>query len=125
MEGESLNRVLIAADVVLDGRLALFHQRDRWLAVADLHFGFELSQRAAGNLFPLWGMQTIENRIDDLLRDYAPRQLIFLGDLIHDRAAAVAFSNWIGGLRERVDVILISGNHDRHLDKGLNTLPLW
>ncbi|HEY4283059.1 MAG TPA: metallophosphoesterase [Chthoniobacterales bacterium] len=118
-------RIEVADQVVLDGRLALFHQQQRWLAVADLHFGFELSQRAAGNLFPLWGMQTIQNRISDLLRDYSPRQLILLGDLIHDRAAAVAFSNWIGELRERADVILISGNHDRHLDKGLNILPLW
>ena len=46
---------LVANDVVLDGRLALFHKRQRWLAVADLHFGYELSQRAAGRLMPMWG----------------------------------------------------------------------
>src|SRR4051812_33929036 len=113
----------VADDVILDGRLALFHQQQKWLAVADLHFGFELSQRAAGNLFPLWGMQTIQSRLDDLLREYVPQQLIFLGDLIHDRSAAVAFSDWIAELRERADVILISGNHDRHVDKRLNILP--
>src|SRR3954469_23943186 len=107
-------QVAIGKNVLLDGRLALFHRRDQWLAVADLHFGFELSQRAAGNLFPLWGMQTIQNRIAELLRDYRPRQLILLGDLIHDRAAAIAFSEWIGELRERTEVILIAGNHDRH-----------
>ncbi|MEP6698728.1 MAG: hypothetical protein ABJB09_03270 [Verrucomicrobiota bacterium] len=49
------NQALIADDIVLDGRLALFHQQERWLAVADLHFGYELSQRAAGWLVPLWG----------------------------------------------------------------------
>ena len=69
MAGTRLNQVQIAADVVLDGRLALFHERDRWLAVADLHFGYELSQRAAGNLFPLWGMQTIENRLLKLVQE--------------------------------------------------------
>ena len=53
-------RAEVADAVVLDGRLALSHQKQEWLAVADLHFGFELSQRAAGNLFPLWGMQTIQ-----------------------------------------------------------------
>src|SRR5690348_3926550 len=37
-----------------------FHEEEKWLAVADLHFGFELSQRMAGNLVPLWGMQSIE-----------------------------------------------------------------
>src|SRR5438045_9128868 len=41
------NQALVADEILLDGRLALFHQRERWLAVADLHFGYELSQRAA------------------------------------------------------------------------------
>jgi metallophosphoesterase superfamily enzyme len=59
--------------VVLDGRLALFHKRQRWLAVADLHFGYELSQRAAGRLTPMWGMQSVEERLVELLRDYRPR----------------------------------------------------
>ncbi len=43
----------VSPGVLLDGRLALFHQEQRWLAVADLHFGYELSQRAAGRLVPL------------------------------------------------------------------------
>src|SRR6266705_3918804 len=79
-------RAEVAKHILLDGRLALFHARHRWLAVADLHFGYELSQRAAGNLFPLWGMQSIEERLLDLLGDYAPEHLILLGDLVHNRA---------------------------------------
>jgi uncharacterized protein len=74
---------IIARNVLLDARLALFHTRQRWLAVADLHFGYELSQRAAGNLFPFWGMRTIEQRLEELLRDYKPKRLIVLGDLVH------------------------------------------
>ena len=88
MRALSSSQVAVGKDVLLDGRLALFHERERWLAVSDLHFGYELSQRAAGNLFPLWGMQTIENRLEELLRDYNPAGLIILGDLVHDRAAA-------------------------------------
>ena len=53
----------VAPGVILDGRLALYHREYEWLTVADLHFGYELSQRAAGNLFPLWGMRTIETRL--------------------------------------------------------------
>jgi hypothetical protein len=30
------NQALVADEILLDGRLALFHQRERWLAVADL-----------------------------------------------------------------------------------------
>src|SRR5882762_3449296 len=81
------NQALVADDILLDGRLALFHQTEYWLAVADLHFGYELSQRAAGCLVPLWGMTSIEERLAQLLDDYQPRQLIIVGDLVHDKAS--------------------------------------
>jgi DNA ligase-associated metallophosphoesterase len=106
---------MVAAEVVLDGRLALFHERQRWLAVADLHFGYELSQRAAGNLFPLWGMQTIEARLVELLGDYTPDHLVLLGDLVHNRAGAEELAALLDRLRDFCPVILIVGNHDRHL----------
>src|SRR5881227_1195521 len=82
------NQALVADEIILDGRLALFHRTERWLAVADLHFGYELSQRAAGHLVPMWGMATISERLDRLMEEYAPRQLIVLGDLVHDKTAA-------------------------------------
>ena len=118
-------RIEIAEGVLLDGRLALFHEKQRWLALADLHFGFELSQRAAGNLFPLWGMQTIQTRVQELIRDYDPTNLILVGDLIHDRTAAEAFSGWVNELSALTKVVLISGNHDRQLTKWSNVLSSW
>ncbi len=108
-----LNRVSVHRNILLDGRLALFHKRQRWLAVADLHFGYELSQRARGNLFPLWGMQNIENRMEELLDDYQPRQLILLGDLVHDRAGIGNFCQFVERTNKKCEVVLISGNHDR------------
>ncbi len=112
-------QIFIAKDVLLDGRLALFHERQKWLAVADLHFGYELSQRAAGNLFPMWGMQTIETRLLELLHDYTPTRLICLGDLVHNRAAAEELSLLVKRLWEICDVTLIAGNHDRHIQYPL------
>ena len=127
MEMTSRNgaRIEVADGVLLDGRLALFHQKQRWLALADLHFGFELSQRAAGNLFPLWGMQTIQTRVQELVNDYEPTNLILVGDLIHDRTAAEAFSAWVNELSALTSVVLISGNHDRHLSKWANVRSSW
>jgi DNA ligase-associated metallophosphoesterase len=118
-------RADVAESVVLDGRLALYHKKQEWLAVADLHFGFELSQRSAGNLFPLWGMRTIHDRLNELLSDYGPAHLVLLGDLVHDRTAAGALAELIAQLRRRTDVILIAGNHDRHLPKSVRVTPLW
>ena len=86
MEMTVSHRASVAKDVILDGRLALFHEEQRWLAVADLHFGYELSQRAAGHLFPLWGMQAIAERLDSLVSQYHPRRLILLGDLVQGKA---------------------------------------
>ncbi|MEY2487583.1 MAG: uncharacterized protein QOH39_3231 [Verrucomicrobiota bacterium] len=125
MNNHDLNRVEIANHVLLDGRLALFHTRRRWLAVADLHFGYELSQRTAGNLFPLWGMQTIQSRLEDLLRDYNPTHLVLLGDLVHDRSAAASLALLLRELRRQTRIVLIAGNHDRAMGKDFEMVPSW
>jgi len=125
MNNRDQNRVEIANQVLLDGRLALFHTRQRWLAVADLHFGYELSQRTAGNLFPLWGMQTIQSRLEDLLRDYSPTHLVLLGDLVHDRSASPSLALLLRDLRRQTRIILISGNHDRAMGKDFEMVPSW
>ncbi|HEY2800745.1 MAG TPA: metallophosphoesterase [Chthoniobacterales bacterium] len=119
------SQVLVAPNVLLDGRLALFHEQERWLAVADLHFGYELSQRAAGRLVPLWGMTSIEARLTELLDEYQPRQLIIVGDLVHDRASASAAAELLGRLRQRCEVIALAGNHDRHAARTIKFLPRW
>ena len=115
----------VAPHVVLDGRLALFHRKQRWLAVADLHFGYEVSQRAAGRLMPMWGMATVEERLGALLADYKPRQLVIAGDLVHDRAAAREARELIGRLSAVCEVIILSGNHDRQLGRVIELRESW
>ncbi len=115
MRSFSQAQALIAESVLLDSRLALFHERENWLAVADLHFGFELSQRAAGRLVPFWGMESIETRLRQLVCDYSPATLILLGDLVHDKAPADEFFSLVTRLREQCNVILIAGNHDAQI----------
>jgi DNA ligase-associated metallophosphoesterase len=124
MRALSPSQAVVGENVLLDGRLALFHKRQRWLAVADLHFGYELSQRAAGNLFPLWGMQTIEARLKELLNDYKPRRLIILGDLVHDGVASRELIVLVARLRESRKVLLIAGNHDRKL-QDVDLVESW
>ena len=119
------DRVAIASDVLLDGRLALFHETQKWLAVADLHFGYELSQRLAGRLIPLWGMTSIEARLAELLDEYQPRQLIIVGDLVHDGASAEAASKLLARLGQRCTVIALAGNHDRHVERTIEFVPRW
>ncbi len=125
MPAPAVSQIAIAPDVLLDGRLALFHERERWLAVADLHFGYELSQRAAGRLVPLWGMTSIEARLMELLDEYQPRQLMIVGDLVHDRASGALAAELLERLRSRCEVIALAGNHDRHVAQVIAFEPRW
>jgi uncharacterized protein len=109
------NQALVADDILLDGRLALFHQGERWLAVADLHFGYELSQRAAGRLVPMWGMASVSERLTRLTHDYAAQRLIILGDLVHDKTAAREAAQLLRELATYSEVVVVAGNHDRQL----------
>ncbi len=111
----SPTRVLVDADTVLDARLALYHRAERWLAVADVHFGYELSQRAAGALFPAWGMDDIEARLTALLHDYRPERLVVVGDFVHDGVAREPARRLVErlGAAGACEIVLIMGNHDR------------
>jgi DNA ligase-associated metallophosphoesterase len=125
MRALTSGQALVAKNVLLDGRLALFHEREKWLAVADLHFGYELSQRAAGNLYPLWGMDASDARLIALLQDYEPERLIILGDLVHDRAASDEAQALLKRARKLCEVIVIAGNHDRQLGKKFEFVDSW
>jgi DNA ligase-associated metallophosphoesterase len=118
-------RAHIAHNVILDGRLALFHETERWLAVADLHFGYELSQRAAGWLIPLWGMQSIEQRLMQLIKEYQPQRLIVAGDLVHDKASIEPAIALVDRLRRHCEVVTLSGNHDRHVRQAIGFARSW
>ncbi len=108
--------VEVAPGILLDARLALIHRSSGWMAIADVHYAHEISQRVAGGLGPLWGMDDIRVRLQGLVADYRPQTLIFCGDTVHNRAgwpAAMEFFEWIRGLCP--GVVLIAGNHDRRL----------
>ena len=107
-------RAEVAPGVFLDSRLGLYHQHEGWLAISDVHFGYEMSRRAAGGLWPLWGMETIEERLNQLVCDLSPDTLILTGDVVDSAAAPEEAIAWLSRLSELgPELILIAGNHDR------------
>jgi hypothetical protein len=60
-------------------------------------------------------MATISERLSELVRDYAPRRLIILGDLVHDKTAARDAAELIRRFAEQCEVAVVAGNHDRQL----------
>ena len=115
----------VGQGAVLDHRRALYHPFENWLAVADLHFGYELSANAAGALYPGWGMEEVERHLGALLHDYKPKTLIIAGDLVENRAATLPALALLKRLRAALagagapfELVLISGNHDRRCVEG-------
>jgi hypothetical protein len=104
----------ILPGVRFDTRRALFLEATRTLVVADLHWGYAESHRTTGNLFPAWGDDTLEATLCDLTVDYAPAEVVWLGDSLHTtraapqaRARAESFVT-----RSIIPIHVIAGNHD-------------
>src|SRR5690606_6150932 len=97
---------------------AIFWEDQKALIVADLHIGKVGHFRKAGIAIPKPLEQEELATLSDLLHEYKPEQLIFLGDLFHSD-----MNNdwdWLQLWRELfpdIKMILIKGNHDILHDK--------
>ncbi len=110
---------LAGEEVRLLPERALFWPRTCTLVVADVHWGKAATFRAAG--IPIPGGTTGEDlaRLDAALSRTGARRLVVLGDLFHARAGRIATRTLaaLRGWRERCDrleILLVRGNHDRH-----------
>ncbi|MCB1230598.1 MAG: metallophosphoesterase [Verrucomicrobiae bacterium] len=104
----------VAPGVWLDSRRALVHREAGWLAAADVHFGYEVTRRAEGGLFPLWGMSQIETQFAALIEDHSPETIILAGDIVDSGWAGSEANAWLESLRDRcAHLVLVAGNHDR------------
>jgi len=100
--------------VWIDSRRAVFIEEFNLLAVADAHWGYADSHRAAGNLLPVWGDEEIARRLESLLADYAPREMLWLGDSLHTLTGRIAAETFVARHADRVQLTILAGNHDRH-----------
>ncbi len=107
----------------LDARRAVYLETEATIAVADPHLGYAWAQRHAGNLLPLADDRELEMNLAELLEDYAPRQVVVLGDFVH-RAIALdgirdQICRFIDTVEMRSRLVLLNGNHDRGLHEVL------
>ncbi len=91
------------------------------LLAADLHLGKESSFRAQLIPVPDGPTQRTLELLTHALSQTKPQRLIFLGDLIHDRNSMTSrlvesFEKW-RGLHPELEVVLVRGNHDRHVKR--------
>jgi len=104
----------VAPDVLLDSRRAFVHEKQGWMALADLHYGYEIHRRRYGALLPSWGMAQCEQALLGLLADYRPQRLILVGDIMDGSGSAHETAALLQRLRGHVsELVCILGNHDR------------
>src|ERR1043165_9044378 len=110
-------------DLTLDSRRAAWFPQERVLAVADLHLGYAWAHRLSGQLMPVTPTNDTLGRLAELQRDYAPAEIVVLGDIVHRAMALPALEQEIrdlfNTLSPRSALTFLAGNHDRELQKVL------
>ena len=108
---------------IADGRGVLYCPARDALVVSDLHFekGSYMS-RFANPLPQLDSLATLQ-RLQEILSDYAPAQVICLGDSFHDAGGfdrmGIAERKLLAGLTAQYkDWVWIAGNHDPEIPAG-------
>jgi putative SbcD/Mre11-related phosphoesterase len=121
-----LRSVEFLLGINFDARRALYFQKERILAIADLHLGYAWTHRAQGQLMPIGAKDDALQRLEDLLEDYKPARLLLLGDIVHRALPVPALIEELRALfalaEDRAELILLAGNHDRQLQKLLKQL---
>ncbi|HEX8311913.1 MAG TPA: metallophosphoesterase [Chthoniobacteraceae bacterium] len=116
-------RLEIEPGLWLDARRALWLKEASTLAVSDLHLGYAWAQRHTGQLLPLSAQEDSVSRLRALVDDYQPRDLILLGDIVHQAVALPPLKEELcrlfTELGERTTLRLVAGNHDTHLPRLL------
>lgn len=111
------HRVEIQPGIWADSRLAVWFAAERLLAVADLHWGYAASHRARGNLLPLWGDDEIERRLESLIRDFAPAEMLWLGDIVHAAEGGARAERFLRDAT--IPITVLAGNHDRRWARAI------
>ncbi len=107
----TVHRAEVHPGIWADSRLGVWFAAERLLVVADLHWGYAASHRARGNLLPMWSDDEIERRLRSLVTDYAPVEMLWLGDIVHAAEGSARAERF---LRESpMPVTVLAGNHDR------------
>lgn len=113
----------IAPGLVADRRRALWLEAERTLVVADLHLGYAWAHRQAGQLLPISAREDTTGRLSELQRDYQPREIVLLGDIVHRAVPVPELERELGGLIEALSpgslLTLVRGNHDWKIEELL------
>lgn len=90
----------------------LFWKEKSLLLISDVHLGKVNHFRKFGAAVPRKAIHKNFVLLDQIVSDFQPFQICFLGDLFHSSLNKEweLFENWVG--KTPAEIILVSGNHD-------------
>jgi DNA ligase-associated metallophosphoesterase len=108
---------LLGQKLVITPDRALFWKQEKTLIVADPHFGKGQKFRELGIPVPFGTTSCDLDRLSRLILEFNPINLLFLGDLTHDKIdSPTELNGLIARWRNRhktLNLLLARGNHDR------------
>jgi len=116
---------LLGQNLLLLPQKAIFWEQQKALIIADVHFGKVGHFRKAGIAVPRDMEQSDLATLSDLISEYRPEKLLFLGDLFHSDMN----NDWDWFILWRsqfpsLQIILIRGNHDIIADSHYQKLNI-
>ncbi len=114
---------LAGAEILADLSGALYWPDERMIVVADLHLEKGSAFAKRGVLLPPYDTTATLMRLTGLLRSYAPRLVIALGDSFHDgdgpRRMSSTDASALRALQSGRDWMWVAGNHDAELPRDI------
>jgi DNA ligase-associated metallophosphoesterase len=107
------NFKLLEQNLLLLPQKAIYWQQEKALIAADVHLGKVGHFRKAGIAVPRDMEQSELSILSDLIYDYKPEKLIFLGDFFHSDINSDW--DWLVLWRSqfpKLEIVLVKGNHD-------------
>ncbi|QQL49409.1 ligase-associated DNA damage response endonuclease PdeM [Mucilaginibacter ginkgonis] len=116
---------LLNQDLLLLPEKAIYWKQENALIAADVHLGKSGHFRKAGIAIPQNMAQEDLAVLSDLIRQYNPSKLIFLGDLFHSEINTDWdwFALWRAQF-PKLHIVLVKGNHDIINDKHYHLLGI-
>src|ERR1700743_3733499 len=116
---------LLGQNLLLLPQKAIYWQQEKALIIADVHLGKVGHFRKAGIAVPRDMEQNDLAVLSDLIAEYRPEKILFLGDLFHSDINADW--DWFKLWRQqfpKIAITLIRGNHDIIHDKYYHELNI-
>ncbi len=123
----SIKKIIHNQTLTFDFRKVVFWKETSSLILSDVHVGKITHFRKNGISIPSFPYSNNLNILKSAIKDYNPKQVVFLGDLFHSDYN-LEWEEWLAFFRtSKITFKLIIGNHDslNFKIKNLNILKYW